>query len=247
MGKQPLKRTSTAQDPSLADQHRYWDARWDRTRSPNDWSLRRGESILEIIRSLGLERPEILDVGCGTGWFTGRLSRLGPTVGMDLSQTAIVLAKSQFPDVMFIAGNVFETQLPPAHFDLVVSQEVIAHVKDQSALLDRIAEALKPGGYLVITTANKLVMNRVDFGPDPDAHIKQWLDIKTLKSLLRRRFDVLRTTSLLPIGDRGFLRIVNSAKINGVVSWVVPRRYLEAFKERAGLGYTLVVLAQKKP
>jgi 2-polyprenyl-3-methyl-5-hydroxy-6-metoxy-1,4-benzoquinol methylase len=246
MGKQPLKRTSAVHDPSLADQHRYWDARWDRTRSPNDWSLRRGEAILELIRPLPLERPTILDVGCGTGWFTGRLSRLGPTVGMDLSHTAIVLAKSQFPDVTFIAGNVFETQLPTAHFDLVVSQEVIAHVKDQSALLDCIAEAMKPGGYLVITTANKLVMNRVDFGPDPDAHIKQWLDIRTLKRLLRRRFDVLRTTSVLPMGDRGFLRIVNSAKINDIVSWVIPRRYLEAFKERAGLGYTLVALAQKK-
>ena len=247
MGKRPLKRTSTVQDPSLADQRRYWDARWDRTRSPNGWSLRRGESILESIRMLRLERPKILDVGCGTGWFTGQLSRLGPTVGMDLSHTAIALAKSQFPDVTFIAGNVFETHLPTAHFDLVVSQEVIAHVKDQSALLDRIAETLKPGGYLVITTANKLVMSRMDFGPDPDAHIKQWLDIKALRRLIRPRFDVLRTTSVLPMGDRGFLRIVNSAKINDVVSWVIPRRYLETFKERAGLGYTLVVLAQKKP
>ena len=49
------------------------------------------------------------------------------------------------------------------------------------------------------------------------------------------------------MGDRGFLRIVNSARFNNALSRVIPRRYLEAAKERAGLGYTLVALAQRKP
>jgi 2-polyprenyl-3-methyl-5-hydroxy-6-metoxy-1,4-benzoquinol methylase len=165
---------------------------------------------------------------------------------MDLSDKAIAMARKQFPNVAFVAGNVFATELPAGHFDLVVSQEVIAHVKDQPGLLDRIADTLKPGGYLVITTANKLVMDRIDFGPDPDAHIKEWLDLKALKRLLCRRFDVLGTTSVLPMGYRGFLRIVNSARLNNALSRVIPRRHLEAAKERAGLGYTLIVLARRK-
>jgi len=247
MAEPSSKRPTAPPNPSLAEQHRYWDARWDRTRAPNEWSLRQGEAILKFVESLALERPKILDVGCGTGWFTGCLARLGPAVGIDLSATAIALAGAQYPGVTFIAGNLFESPLPAAHFDLVVSQEVIAHVKDQAGLLDRIADALRPGGYLVITTANKVVMDRIDFGPDSDAHIKQWLDLNALKRLLHPRFDVLRTTSVLPMGDRGFLRIVNSARFNNALSRVIPRRYLEAAKERAGLGYTLVALAQRKP
>ena len=241
------KRRAEVPDPSLAEQHRYWNARWDRTRTPNEWQLRQGDAILRFVERLALERPKILDIGCGTGWFTGRLSSLGPAVGMDLSATAIAKAKTQYPGVTFIAGNVFETELPAGHFDLVVSQEVIAHVKDQVGLLNRIADALRPGGYLVITTANKLVMDRIDFGPDPDAHIKQWLDLKALKRLLQPRFDVLRSTSVLPMGDRGFLRVVNSPRLNDALSTVIPRRSLDSLKERAGLGYTLVVLAQRKP
>ncbi len=241
------KRRPAGPDPSLAEQHRYWDARWDRTRTPNEWQIRQGDAILGFVERLALERPKILDIGCGTGWFTGRLARLGPAVGMDLSSTAIAMARAQYPGVTFIAGNLFETELPAGHYDLVVSQEVIAHVKDQVGLLDRIADTLRPGGYLVITTANKLVMDRIDFGPDPEAHIKQWLDRKALKRLLDPRFDVLRSTSVLPMGDRGFLRIVNSTRLNDALSTVIPRRSLDTLKERAGLGYTLVVLAQRKP
>src|SRR5262245_45406141 len=192
MGERVPKRRAAVSEPSIADHHRYWDARWDRTRTPNEWMLRQGDAILGFADSLALERPKILDVGCGIGWLTGRLARLGPATGMDLSHSAIATARTQFPDVTFVAGNVFETDLPAGHYDLVVSQEVIAHVKDQAGLLDRIADTLKPGGHLVITTANKLVMDRIDFGPDPDAHIKQWLDLKALKYLLRPRFDVLR-------------------------------------------------------
>jgi 2-polyprenyl-3-methyl-5-hydroxy-6-metoxy-1,4-benzoquinol methylase len=247
MAEPSQKRRARGPDPSLAEQHRYWDTRWDRTRTPNEWQLRQGDAILGFVERLTLERPRILDIGCGTGWFTGRLARLGPAVGIDLSTTAIAMARTQFPGITFIAGNVFETELPAGHFDLVVSQEVIAHVKDQAGLLDRIADTLRPGGYLVITTANKLVMDRIDFGPDPDAHIKQWLDLKALKRLLSPRFGVRRSTSVLPMGDRGFLRIVNSPRLNGALSAVIPGRYIETIKERAGLGYTLVVLAQRKP
>jgi len=246
MAERVPKRPTAVSDPSLADQRHYWDARWDRTRAPNEWMLRQGDAILAFVGSLGLVRPKVLDVGCGIGWLTGRLARLGPTTGVDLSERAIALARKQFPDVGFVAANVFETGLPAGHFDLVVSQEVIAHVSDQPGLLDRIANTLKPGGYLVVTTANKLVMDRIDFGPDPDAHIKRWLDLKALKRLLCQRFEVLGTTSVLPMGCRGFLRIVNSARLNNALSRVIPRRRLEAAKERAGLGYTLIVLARRK-
>src|SRR2546427_6074023 len=62
--------TPKAPLPALADQRRYWDERWDRQRLPNDYQRRRGDTILDLLRSLRLTNPEILDFGCGTGWFT---------------------------------------------------------------------------------------------------------------------------------------------------------------------------------
>ena len=234
--------------PSLAEQREYWDDRWRRQRCPNDYQRRRGDTVLAVLESLRLADPEILDFGCGTGWFTAELSRLGRATGIDLSEGAIAQAKATYPHIPFIAANLFETSFPAERFDVVVSQEVLAHVEDPPRYLDIIARILKPNGYLIITTANRLVMERWDQGvPDPDAHIKLYPDRREFKRMLRRRFRVLRTTSVIPIGDRGILRLVNSYKLNTALGWVLPARHLERFKEWAGFGYTLVALARKLP
>ncbi|PYP94628.1 MAG: hypothetical protein DMD38_15220 [Gemmatimonadetes bacterium] len=232
--------------PSLADQRRFWDERWDRQRLPRYYQSRRGETILAVLKSLHLANPEILDFGCGTGWFAEQLSHYGRATGIDLSETAIAHARVTYPNIPFIAGNLYETTLPEKHFDVVVSQEVVAHVENPIAYLDIIARVLKPNGYLIITTANRLVMERWDHGaPDPEAHIKLYPNRREFKRMLCRRFRVLRTTSIMPVGDRGVLRLVNSYKLNSALGWVIPPRYLERVKEWAGLGYTLVALAQK--
>src|SRR5437867_3996132 len=223
--------------PALADQRRYWDERWDRQRLPNDYQRRRGDTILDLLRSLRLTNPEILDCGCGTGWFTEQLSHVGRATGLDLSEAAITYAKATYPHVPFIAANLFELSFPVEQFDVVVSQEVLAHVQDPAAYLDRIARVLKPNGFLIITSANPLVIERwTDRGPDYAAHIKLFVSRRELKRMLRQRFRVLRMTSIMPIGNRGFFRLVNSYKLNTALGWVIPPRYLERVKEWAGLG-----------
>jgi SAM-dependent methyltransferase len=233
--------------PSLGEQRRFWDQRWDHQRLPNYYQMRRGETILAILRSLRLANPAIIDFGCGTGWFADQLSHHGRATGIDLSESAIAHARAAYPNVRFIAGSVYETTFPDASFDAVVSQEVVAHVENPMAYLDIIARVLKPHGYLIITTANRLVMERWDHGaPDPDAHIKLYPNRREFKRMLSGRFQVLRTTSIMPIGDRGFFRLVNSPKLNAALGWVIPPRSLERVKEWAGFGYTLVALARKR-
>src|SRR2546427_4809178 len=72
--------------PSLAEQRRYWDERWDRQRLPNDYQRRRGDAVPAMLASLRLRDPELLDFGCGTGGFTADLPRRGQASGSDLSQ-----------------------------------------------------------------------------------------------------------------------------------------------------------------
>ncbi len=143
--------------PSLAEQRRYWDERWDRQRLPNDYQRRRGDAVLAMLDSLRLRDPEILDFGCGTGWFTADLARRGRATGIDLSEVAIAQARTAYPQVRFIAGNLYQATFPAEHFDVVVSQEVVAHVEDPARYLAIIARILKPNGHLIITAANRLV------------------------------------------------------------------------------------------
>jgi 2-polyprenyl-3-methyl-5-hydroxy-6-metoxy-1,4-benzoquinol methylase len=231
--------------PTLEAQRQYWDTRWSRQQTPNEFQQRRGDTIMEWLGRLSLDCPKILDLGCGTGWFAHRLAQFGEVTGIDLSETAIALARSQFPGVSFLCGNLHEAALPAGQFDIVVAQEVIAHVPDQPAFVRRIAELLKPDRYLIVTTANKLVMERVDWASEPPGHIEKWLTMRRFQALLRPSFDVVQTTSIMPVGNRGFLRFVNSVKLNTALGWVVPRRFLDGLKERAGLGYTLIILARK--
>jgi 2-polyprenyl-3-methyl-5-hydroxy-6-metoxy-1,4-benzoquinol methylase len=232
--------------PSLGEQKMYWDQRWKKSKTPNAWQLKRGETVLEFLRGIHLDRPQILDMGCATGWFTNRLSHIGEATGIDLSSSAIAMAKVQYPDVRFIAGNLYEYPFLAGSFDIVVSQEVIAHVDDQVLFLERIADVLRPGGYFVVTTANKIVMERVDHSHDPREHIKTWLDMRSFKRLLRPRFDIIRTTSIIPMGNQGFLRVVNSHKLNSALGRLISRERLESWKEKAGLGYSLIILARKR-
>jgi 2-polyprenyl-3-methyl-5-hydroxy-6-metoxy-1,4-benzoquinol methylase len=241
--------TKSISTPDLNEQQRFWNT-WNATlRDPknlNDWSLKRGEAILDLVRSLAIEHPKILDFGCGTGWLTERLAEFAETTGIDLAEQVIETARSRAPHVKFIAGDIFETPLPRAYYDVVVSQEVIAHIPDQAAYLDRAAAVLKSRGYLVITTPNKFVMDRSDWPPQPPAHIEHWLTMALLKRLLHKHFTILRATTIVPLGNRGILRFMNSHKINAAMRLLVSQNDLDRFKGWIGCGYNLVALAEKR-
>jgi 2-polyprenyl-3-methyl-5-hydroxy-6-metoxy-1,4-benzoquinol methylase len=233
--------------PNLSDQQRFWN-RWNASqRDPgklNQRTLNRGETIIELVRSLGLDNPKILDFGCGTGWLSERIAQFGPVTGVDLAADVIAAAQSRAPHVKFLAGDLFLVPLPNAYYDIVVSQEVIAHIPNQKAYLDRVANLLKPTGYLILTTPNKFVMKRSDWPPQPAEHIERWLSMADLKRLLRLRFRILSMSTVAPLGHRGILRLVNSYKINTVLGKVISKENLESLKERAGYGYTIIVLAR---
>ena len=239
--------------PSVEAQKGYWDKRWESERSPNEWQIRQAETILALLRSRSLNSARILDLGCGTGWMTNRLAEFGTVEGVDLSEAAIAAARSQFPEIQFTCGDLYEISLTAEPVDVVVCQQVIAHVSDQAGLIERIDNVMKPGAYLVITSANKFVMDRMRFsdgivgvGPeDPDEHIKKWLGMRDLKLLLKPRFKILHETSIIPMGNHGVLRVVNSHKLNAVLASLLTRKRLEALKERMGFGYQIIVMVQK--
>lgn len=237
---------------TIDNQKRFWDWHWQHWRERNvlsDWAVQRGEAVVALMRSLPLLRPRILDLGCGMGWFTEKFAELGPTTGIDLSTEAIAIAQARCPHVTFLAGSVYDSPLPAEHFAIVVSQEVLARVDDQPRYLEQAADMLQPGGYLVLTTLNKFVTDRLGdlrFAPLPPDLTEQFVDRRGLERLLRPRFDVLRMTTLTPLGNGGILRLVNSHALNTTLGWVIPPRYLERAKEWAGLGYSLIALAQKR-
>jgi len=128
----------------------------------NEDEVARATAILEMLRRTfrsahgTVSPPEILDIGCGRGWLTAMLSRLGHARGIDPTGSSVARARELFPMVDFRQREVQELldELGPCRFDCVVSSEVIEHVRDQQkpAFLRSIYTLLKKGGHALLTT-----------------------------------------------------------------------------------------------
>lgn len=88
--------------PDIESQRRYYNERWRNFEFANSLKLARSIAILESLYSLGLRKPHIIDLGCGSGWLTAILGHFGPAVGVDLSDEAIKEAGKRFPHVSFV-------------------------------------------------------------------------------------------------------------------------------------------------
>lgn len=113
-----------------------------------------GAAALEWLRITPGER--VLDVGCAAGGTTAALARLagpdGTAVGVDMSATMVDAARSRFPDLAFVAGDV-ETMgtVPGGPFDAAYSRMTVMLFADPLAGLSTIHSSLRPGGRFAAT------------------------------------------------------------------------------------------------
>lgn len=93
----------------------------------------------------------LLDMACGGGLLAPYLKGSGYRhVGVDLSATAIVLARDH--GVEAVRGNVLSLPFRDEVFDVVVAGEVLEHVADLTGAVREACRVLRPGGTLVIDT-----------------------------------------------------------------------------------------------
>jgi 2-polyprenyl-3-methyl-5-hydroxy-6-metoxy-1,4-benzoquinol methylase len=243
-------RHDSAALPPLEAQRSHWNT-WlsaNREQKPlDDASVRRGQTVLSLVRDLGHDRPVIVEIGCGNGWLTEQLTTLGPVTGIDLADEVLERARRRILQARFLAGDFLQLDLPASSFDVAVSLETIAYVADQAAFVARVAEILKPGGYFVLTTVNPFVFRRRDdVAPLGSGQIRKWISKGAVRRLLQADYEVVRSRTITPAGTRGVLRVVNSYKLNLVLGALVGRRRLQRLKEAVGLGQTIVVLARRR-
>jgi 2-polyprenyl-6-hydroxyphenyl methylase/3-demethylubiquinone-9 3-methyltransferase len=102
----------------------------------------------------------VLDIGCGAGIVSEPLARMGAAVtGIDPAPDVIAAAKAHAAEsglaIDYRAATVEEIVAGGARFDIVTALEVVEHVTDVSAFVAAAANAVKPGGLLVLSTINR--------------------------------------------------------------------------------------------
>jgi SAM-dependent methyltransferase len=98
----------------------------------------------------------VADLGCGNGIpATRELAGHGLRVlGVDFSAVQLTRARRLVPAASLVRADMAALSLRPASLDAVVSFYALIHLPlaDQQALLPRIREWLRPGGYFLATT-----------------------------------------------------------------------------------------------
>lgn len=101
---------------------------------------------------------KVLEVGCGTGYFTQELARSGADViAIDVSPELLEIAKANCsaPNVRYEIQNAYTLSYPDAVFDSVVGSSVLHHLEIEAALRE-IYRVLKLGGSVHFTEPNML-------------------------------------------------------------------------------------------
>lgn len=239
----------TTSQPPTDEQRAFWNA-WNastREHSLGEVSRRQREVALGWLEAMGREDLTIIDFGCGSGWLCEDLRGYGAVTGVDLSDEVLERARKRMPDVTFVAGDIMTMELGESAFDVVVTLEVLSHIADQPAFVQRLARLLKPGGALMLATQNRPILRRnADVPPAQPGQLRHWVDSGELRRLLAPHFRIKRLRSLTPRGHNGFLRYVNSYKLAAALRALRLEGAAEHLKEQLGLGWTLMVLAEKR-
>lgn len=125
---------------------------------------------------------KVLEVGFGEGYGTDYLGRIATEItGVDMSQALVDHARKKYgrKNVWFMRGDATEFPFSANAFDVVISSQVLEHVKDYMKFLVETNRVLRPGGTAIFATPNRKAM--ID-GVNP-YHFKEFSAAELQKTL----------------------------------------------------------------
>lgn len=155
---------------------------------------------LAFVKKLVPPGRRMLDAGANFGHFLKVASRRYRAVGVEIGAAAVRWSRERF-GVENHLGSIYD--LPPeirGSYDVVTLWDVIEHVPDPRGALERLAAAIKPGGYLMLSTpdAGSVVARAMGVHwhyLDPIQHIVLFKRRNLARLLHAAGFDVIRTAS----------------------------------------------------
>lgn len=110
--------------------------------------------------------------------------------GLDVNEALIEIGRDRAQkagyDIDFQLGSATELPWPDASFDVCLAPELLEHVEDYKTCLAEFSRILRPGGFLFITTTNKLCPKQEEF----NLPLYSWYPAP-----LKRRYEQLARTT----------------------------------------------------
>ncbi|CAI1039582.1 malonyl-ACP O-methyltransferase BioC [Serratia ficaria] len=109
----------------------------------------------ERLLGMGGDRPgeQLLDAGCGTGYFSRRWRELGKQVtALDLAPGMLAFARRQQAADHYLLGDIENVPLPSAAMDICFSSLVVQWCSSLPAALAELYRVTRPGGVILFST-----------------------------------------------------------------------------------------------
>lgn len=140
-----------------------------------------------------------LELGCGTGRFTGQIAgRFGRLIGIDFSLASVLVARRRSPsNCSFVVADAQRMPLRSGSSEGVLSAQVLEHIVDSSGAQQfffEIARLLRPGGRAVVSTYalslfDRLLGRKADLKGMPRSVRWSWRELQRFGA--RASLDVL--------------------------------------------------------
>ena len=183
-----------------------------------------------IAERTALAGSRVLDVGCGGGLLAEALARAGARVtAIDLAPAMIEVARLHAAEsalaVDYRLSSAEEVAgAEPAGFDVVTCMEMLEHVPEPAAMTATLAQLLRPGGALFVSTINR-----------------------TLRSFLLAIVGAEYLLNLIPRGTHEYERLIRPAELArwaraaGLTLSAMAGIELNPFTERVALSRNVTV------
>jgi len=146
-----------------------------------------------------VEKPRIVDLGCGDGkllnalYQKGLLNGFSEIIGVDISSDRIERLKKELPFVKGVISDASSVKgCVSSFFDLIICSQVIEHVRNDESLIIEIYRLLKCNGVAYISTVMKhwygvyFYFKNGSFRLDP-THIREYLSSDEFVSLIKSK------------------------------------------------------------
>lgn len=129
----------------------------DHVKNPNDSILHsyyEKPAMYDLLPDLN--GKEVLSIGCGPGEDSQHLKAQGArrSVGIDISQELIKIARQNHPDCEFEVMDMEHLMLPDSSFDFAFSSLALHYIEDWTRTMSEVHRVLKPGSFYLASAGH---------------------------------------------------------------------------------------------
>ena len=204
--------------------------------------------IAEACRRVG-SVGTLFDGGAGSGEFSRRLLNCGfcrEVIALEYDAANFVQLERNLgrdPRARLVRGSVLEIPLPEKSVDMIMSTQVLEHIREHELAAAEFDRVLKPGGHAIITTPHP---------PEPfpnDGHFREGYTEADLRALfVPHGWELLWTDYYLTKETIGAMLRAQKLPARGVflpVAWVDKEKHLDAAGRKSRDPFGILTLFRK--